>query len=126
AQQRLVGLSLKLRIAEESSPQAATLLRQAREDLEQALAELREFARGVHPGVLREDGLDSGIDALARRAPFPVVVEGTVGARLPDTIELAAYFFVSEALTNALKHARATSAVVRVGREGDVLSLAVS
>ena len=68
--------------------------------LERGSRGLREFARGVHPSILREEGLDAAIDTLARRAPLPVDVSGTVGARLPDPVELAAYFFVSEALTN--------------------------
>jgi signal transduction histidine kinase len=113
AQQRLVGLSLKLALAQVGAdPKAAEALANAQDDLESALAELREFARGVHPSILREDGLDAGVQALARRASVPIEVTGSVGGRLPDAVELAAYFFVSEALTNVTKHARATSVTI--------------
>jgi signal transduction histidine kinase len=127
AQQRLVALSLKLALARtEADPVTGASLDHAREDVEQALAELREFARGVHPSVLREDGLDSAVEALARRAPLPVEIIGTARGRLPDPIELAAYFFVSEALTNVAKHARATHATVTIEREQRRLTLAVA
>jgi signal transduction histidine kinase len=127
AQQRLVALSLKLALAQaEADPAAGTTLDHARVDVEQALAELREFARGVHPSVLREDGLDSAVETLARRAPLPVEIVGTARGRLPDPIELAAYFFVSEALTNVVKHARATHATVTVEREPGSLTVTVA
>ena len=113
AQQRLVALSLKLALAQiDAEPTAATALAGAQEDLESALAELREFARGVHPSILREDGLDAAVQTLARQAPIPVSVSPGTAVRLPDRVELAAYFFVSEALTNVAKHARASSASV--------------
>jgi signal transduction histidine kinase len=127
AQQRLVALSLKLALAQaEADPAAVATLDHAREDVEQALGELREFARGVHPSVLREDGLDSALDTLARRAPVPVEVVGTARGRLPDPVELGAYFFVSEGLTNVAKHARATHATVTIMREQGKLSLTVA
>ena len=127
AQQRLVALSLKLALARaEADPAAGTAFDRAREDIERALAELREFARGVHPSVLREDGFDSAIEALARRAPLPVEIIGTARGRLPDPIELAAYFFVSEALTNVAKHARATHTTVTIEREQGRLRLTVA
>jgi signal transduction histidine kinase len=127
AQQRLVALSLKLALAQaDADPSAGTTLDHARDDVEQALAELREFARGVHPGVLRQDGLDSAVEALARRAPLPVEIIGGARGRLPDPIELAAYFFVSEALTNVAKHARATHATVTIAREPGGLTVVVA
>ncbi len=128
AQQRLVGLSLRLRLAQAgaSDPDAVASLVAAQDDLEQALAELREFARGIHPTVLREDGLDAGLESLARRAPLPVEIEGESGDRLPATIELAAYFFVSEALTNVAKHASATHATVTLWRDDSLLRIAVA
>jgi DNA-directed RNA polymerase specialized sigma24 family protein len=95
-------------------------------DLESALAELREFARGVHPSILREDGLDAALETLARRASMPVDVSGSVGERLPDAVELATYFFVSEALTNVAKHARASRVDVTVDVRGDVLRVSVA
>ena len=127
AQQRLVALSLKLALAQaEADSAAGATLDQAREEVEQALAELREFARGVHPSVLREDGLDSAVEALARRAPLPVEITGTARSRLPDPVELAAYFFVSEALTNVAKHARATHATITIAREQGSLRVTVA
>ncbi len=127
AQQRLVALSLKLALAQADADSSTSVtLDHAREDVERALAALREFARGVHPSVLREDGLDSAIEALARRAPLPVEITGTASGRLPDPIELAAYFFVSEALTNVAKHARATHATITIRREQSMLSVTVA
>jgi signal transduction histidine kinase len=127
AQQRLVAMSLKLSLARaDADPALATPLAQAQDDVEQALAELREFARGVHSSVLREDGLDAAIEALARRAALPVEVIGEVRARLADPIELAAYYFVSEALTNAAKHARASHVSVTLQHDADSLRVLVS
>ena len=126
-QQRLVALSLKLALAQaEADSTTGATLDQAREEVEQALAELREFARGVHPSVLREDGLDSAVEALARRAPLPVEISGTASGRLPDPVELAAYLFASEALTNVAKHARATHATVTITREHSSLRVTVA
>ncbi|MCY7303495.1 MAG: histidine kinase [Thermoleophilia bacterium] len=126
AQQRLVGLSLKLRLAHAGTDPATTAaLTRAQDDVEEALSELREFARGVHPSVLREDGLDAAVEALARRASVPVDVSGSVGMRLSDGVELAAYFFVSEALTNVSKHAEATRATVALGRDAAALMITV-
>ena len=127
AQQRLVGLSLKLGLAQVGADTPASdALASAQADLEGALAELREFARGVHPSILREDGLDAALATLARRASVPVDVTGSVGERLPDAVELAAYFFVSEALTNVAKHARASQVDVTVDVRGDVLCVSVA
>jgi signal transduction histidine kinase len=129
AQQRLVGLALKIGLARArtgSATAAADALAAAQDDLEQALAELREFARGVHPSVLREDGLDAAVEALARRASIPVEVVGELGERLPDTAELAAYFFVSEALANVAKHAHASRATVELRRFNGGLMVSVS
>ena len=128
AQQRLVGLSLKLRLAQTrmDDPDAVATLAGAQDDLEQALAELREFARGIHPTVLREDGLDAAVESLARRSPVPVEISGSAGGRLATNIELAAYFFVSEALTNVAKHAHATHARVMLGCNRSTLRIAVT
>ncbi len=128
AQQRLVGLSLQLRLAQArtADPQAAGALAQAQEDLERVLGELREFARGIHPSILREDGLDAAVETLARRASLPVEVEGSVGGRLPDAVELAAYFFVSETLTNVAKHAQASFATVTLERRHGRVRISVA
>ncbi len=121
AQQRLVSLALDLRLAQravhEDPEQAERLLDVAAEELELALAELRELARGIHPAVLSDRGLDPAVEALASRAPLPVEVSERIGERLPEPIELAAYFVVSEALTNVVRYSNANRAVVRLGRE---------
>ncbi len=126
AQQRLVAMSLKLSLAQAGAdPAAMRPLAQAQDDVEVALAELREFARGVHSTVLREDGLDAATEALARRSPLPVEILGEVGTRLPDSVELAAYYFISEALTNVVKHARASRATVTLRHAGATLTVIV-
>ncbi len=120
AQQRLVALSLQLSLARAAAAKdparAQELLDGAQAELEQALAELRELARGIHPAILTDRGLPAAIDALAARSPTPVEVEGVPAERLPAPVEAAAYFVVSEALANLAKHARAQTARVRVDR----------
>jgi signal transduction histidine kinase len=121
AQQRLVSVALALRLArqklERKPPEAATMLDSAAEELEAALEELRELARGIHPAVLSDRGLDAALAALARRAPIPVELEDTPGERLPEAVELATYFVVAEALTNVAKYSSATHASVRAVRD---------
>jgi len=118
AQQRLVSLSLTLRLAEgrlESDPEAARrMLGEAGEELAQALAELRELARGIHPAVLIERGLATALESLVTRATVAVEVEELPGERLPPSVEAAVYYIVAEALTNAGRYARAEGASVRV------------
>jgi signal transduction histidine kinase len=125
AQARLVGLAMLLghaRRAAESDPAAVpSLLDDALSELRTSLSELRELARGIHPAVLTEKGLDAAIYALASRAPIPVTLESDGNGRLPEAVEIAAYFVVSEALANVAKYARATEATVAVQRvEGSV------
>jgi signal transduction histidine kinase len=119
AQQRLVSLRLSLGMAREragSDPElTARLLAGALEELDAALAELRELARGIHPAVLTDHGLEPALSALADRAPLPVDLRVDAGP-LPRTAEAAAYFTVAEALTNVAKYAQASSASVSVGR----------
>jgi PAS domain S-box-containing protein len=121
AQQRLVSLALTLRLARarlaEDPPAVEPLLAAACEELEQALDELRELARGIHPAVLSEHGLGPALAALAGRAPFPVDVTAVPEERLPPAIEAAAYYVVSEALANVAKYAEASRATARVARE---------
>jgi signal transduction histidine kinase len=121
AQQRLVSLALDLRMASSAirdNPDGAErLLAGAGEQLERALEELRELARGLHPAVLADRGLDAAVDALAGRAPLPVQIERTLGERVPEAVELAAYFVVAESLTNIVKYADASQAVVRLQRD---------
>jgi signal transduction histidine kinase len=124
AQQRLVALAMDLGMARaklETDPAAATaLVGEAHEEAKRALAELRDLARGIHPAVLADRGLDAAISALAARSPVPVGVEFTAG-RLPGPVESAAYFVVAEALANAAKHAVASEIGVRITRHRDLL-----
>lgn len=123
AQQRLVSLALDLRLAREkvrSDPgDAEELLGEAAGDLAEALEELRELARGIHPALLGDRGLGPAIEALARRAPLPVEIESELEGRVAESAELAAYFVVSEALTNVVKYAQASRATVRVAAAWD-------
>ena len=127
AQQRLVTLSVTLGLAA-SRAEAATadVLERAQDEVEQAIAELRELARGIHPTLLRDEGLAAAVETLARRAPLPVTVRSNADERLPDPVEIAAYFVVSEALTNVVKHASAGEAWVALEREPALLRVTVS
>jgi signal transduction histidine kinase len=120
AQQRLVALSLQLGLARSrmtTDPEAAgELLDAARAELGHALEELRELARGIHPAVLTDRGLDAALEALADRAPVHVALDETPSERLPGAVEAAAYFVVAESLTNVAKYAAAHEAHVRVSR----------
>jgi signal transduction histidine kinase len=123
AQQRLVALALELQMVRsklETDPEAAAeLLETAADELTGATEELRELARGLHPPVLADRGLVPALEALANRASVPVTVEAEGAERAPEAVEAAAYFVVSEALTNVARHADAKQAVVRVvGRDG--------
>ena len=121
AQQRLVSLALDLRLARraarEDPDRTEELLDGAGQELERALGELRELARGLHPAVLSDRGLDSAVDTLAGRAPLPVEIVGRLGDRAPESVELAAYFVVAEALTNVARYAQASRVEVRVDRD---------
>jgi PAS domain S-box-containing protein len=126
AQQRLVTLSLSLRAALEkldSDPPAARVaLAGARDELTLALEELRELARGLHPAVLTDRGLRAAVETLAGRAPVPVEIAGLPEERLPEPVEAAAYYLISEALTNVAKYADASRVRVRVARtDGNVV-----
>jgi PAS domain S-box-containing protein len=121
AQQRLVSLSLALRLAQarlrEDPDGADQLLAGAAEELQQALAELRELARGIHPAVLTDRGLPAALEALASRTPLPVELSADLDERLPGPVEAAAYYVVAEALTNVAKYAEASSVEVRAQRQ---------
>jgi PAS domain S-box-containing protein len=121
AQQRLVTLSLSLRLAQaklHDDPAAAqALLESSSEELAAALEELRELARGLHPAVLTDRGLEAALEALADRAPVPVVLDHVAEGRLPPPVEAAAYYVVAESLTNVAKYAGASSARVRVEQQ---------
>jgi signal transduction histidine kinase len=131
AQQRLVSVSLavgslKDQLDREGSAQRAMQVDAIGKELRQALAELRELARGIHPAILTEEGLVAAVDSLADRSPVPVSVEdGSVG-RLPEAVEATAYFMVAEALTNVVKYAHASRASVRLLREANRLRVEVA
>ena len=117
AQQRLVALSLQLRLLQgrirDDDPSAQQLASTASEQLAQSLQELRELARGIHPAVLNH-GLAAALDSLAARSTVPTTVSYDAEGRLPEPVELAAYFVASEALANVAKYAHATAATVHV------------
>ena len=130
AQQRLVALALRLRRVREGVPADAEETRRALDqvelDLALALEELRELANGIHPAVLVERGLAPALVALARRSPTQVDVGDLPERRLPDGIEVAAYYVAAEALTNAAKHAGAATIRLDVREEGGALVIAVA
>jgi signal transduction histidine kinase/PAS domain-containing protein len=130
AQQRLVSLSLSLRLAQRNlptDPQAAQeLLSAASLELGVALEELRELARGIHPAVLTERGLGPALQSLADRVPLPVELELPTDERLPRRVEAAAYYVVSEALANVAKYARASAVTVTVARQNGLAVVEVA
>jgi len=121
AQQRLVALALELRLAQRElgtdlDPEIERILRAAVDELQVAVEELRELARGVHPAVLTEEGLAVALESLAGRTPLPVRIESAPEGRLPPEIEAAAYFVACEAIANAVKHSGATGIRVKANR----------
>jgi signal transduction histidine kinase len=129
AQARLVALALNLRLArmkEADGSDTAALLDASIDELGQSLKELRDLARGIHPAVLSERGLEPAVRALAARAPVPVEIVGRTAGRLPAAVETAAYFVISEGLTNVSKYAHAARATVRVERVDGRLLVEVS
>jgi signal transduction histidine kinase len=132
AQARLVSLAVDLgrarrRLEEgDSSDEAAELVRSAHEEAKQALAEIRDLARGIHPAVLTDRGLDAALSSLAARSPVPVALRSELGdERPPEQVESAAYFVVAEALTNVARHSEATNAAVSVARDDGVLVIEI-
>jgi signal transduction histidine kinase len=104
---------------------ARALLSEARSASSDALAELRDLVRGIHPPVLADRGLDGAVQALALAVPMPVEVVVELPARLPAPLESAAYFAVAEALTNVVKHAHAQHAWINLSQQGERLSISV-
>jgi signal transduction histidine kinase len=129
AQQRLVSLGLQLRTAEASVPSELQPLRDQISDVVDGLvgasAEVREISRGIHPAILSKGGLGPALKTLARRSTVPVELDVAVDRRLPESAEVAAYYVVAEALTNASKHARASQVTLRVQAEAANLRLAI-
>ena len=125
-QQRLVALSLELRGAEEAAPPALNAeLSRIGQGLADALDELRELARGIHPAILTEGGLVPALKTLARRSPVPVALDVRIASRLPERVEVAAYYLASEALANAAKHAAANGVEISVVAVNGRLDLSV-
>jgi len=129
AQQQFVSALLTLQLAERKiagDPEGAAQLRQtAIEQATTGIAELRDLAAGIHPGILSDRGLVAAVEALAGRSPVPVTVTHALEERLPGPVEASVYFFVSEALTNAVKHAAASRVTVSVTAAGGRLTLDV-
>ena len=127
AQQRLTTLGLILRsaqgrVGDGASPAVAQALRDALEELQAGLSELRTLARGLHPAILTDEGLLPALEALVARSPTPVRLSAEPIRRLPTPVETTAYLFVSEALANAVRHAGASSGAVEVElREGTLI-----
>lgn len=130
AQQRLVALALELRstqrtLGEDGDPEVERLLETAVSELQAAVEELRELARGVHPAILTEDGLGAALESLVTRSPLPVTLRAVPDGRLRPEVEAAAYFVACEALANVAKHAGATRATVRAEQRDDTLVVEV-
>jgi PAS domain S-box-containing protein len=130
AQQQFVSAVLQLQLAERKAPSdpdgARALRAQAIELASGGLAELRRLASGIHPAILTDRGLGPAVQSLASRLPLPVSVVETPDVRLPAPVEASVYFFVSEALTNVVKHAQAHEATVSIGAENGGLMVEVS
>jgi PAS domain S-box-containing protein len=130
AQQRFVSLALRLQVLiathRDLPAEVVAEVQEILEELRSGLADLRELARGLHPGVLSAHGLEHALNALSARSTVPVETEIELdGERLAESLESAAYFVVSEALTNVARHAEADRAWVRVGRSEDCVEVEV-
>lgn len=129
AQQRLVSLAMTLGLAQhklETNPeQGARLVAEAHEEAKRALQDLRDLARGIHPAVLTDHGLEAALPALAARCPIPTRVDVSVSPRPEPSLEAAAYFVVSEALTNVTKHSQASEVRITARRDDHHLSIEI-
>jgi signal transduction histidine kinase len=130
AQQRLTALAIDLgraRAKLDTDPAGARdLVEHAHEEAKEALAELRSLARGIHPAILTDRGLDAALSSLTVRTAVPVELDVALPERLPAPIESAAYFVVAESLANVAKHAGATRATVRARIDGGMLVVEIS
>jgi signal transduction histidine kinase len=128
AQQRLIALSLELSLLKgrvDGDSEVRAGIDRARREIASSLSELREIAQGIHPAVVSGHGLAVALEQLAARAPLPVELEVELKGRLPEPLEVAAYYVVSESLTNVAKHAQANAARVAVIRQDGELVLEV-
>jgi signal transduction histidine kinase/uncharacterized protein YoaH (UPF0181 family) len=129
AQQRLVSLALELRAVHDAPPprlhELRAALAQTLDGLTTLADELREMARGIHPAIVTEGGLEPALKSLARRSAVPVELDLRAEVGLPEPVEVAAYYVVSEALTNAAKHARASVVHVAVRARDHMLDVSV-
>jgi signal transduction histidine kinase len=129
AQQRLVSLGLNLRVAEAAVPPDLEPLRRQMAAIAEGLVDvskdLQDISRGIHPAVLSRGGLSPALKTLARRSTVPVDLHLGVDWRLPDSVEVAAYYVVAESLTNIAKHARASEVSVTVDADDDDLRLSI-
>jgi signal transduction histidine kinase len=128
-QQRLLCLGLKVRLAEASIPHGHEELKcelaRIEEGLWEAMEDVRQISRGLHPAVLSQCGLGPAVKALARRSPVPARLRVDIDGRLPEPVEIGAYYIICEALANAAKHAQATVVEVSIEQRGQFLDLAV-
>jgi signal transduction histidine kinase len=129
AQQRLVSLAVNLGIAKATlkdlPPEALKVIGEAHREAKEAITELQDLVRGLHPAVLEDRGLDAAVTGLAARVPVPVRLSVRVDQRPSPTVEAVAYYVVSEALTNIVKHAQASQVTVRVERKTDTMSVTI-
>lgn len=129
AQQRIVSLAMTLGLAQQklatNPEQGARLVGEAHEEAKRALQDLRDLARGLHPAVLTDHGLEAALPALAARCPIPTRVDVAVSPRPAPAVESAAYFVVAETLTNVARHSKAASVQVTARRDGDLLTIDV-
>jgi signal transduction histidine kinase len=129
AQQRIVALAVTLSLVEAKlgkDSELAPLVASAREEAQAAVKELRELARGIHPAVLSDQGLEAALEALAARAPVPVEVSGVPEEPLRPAVEAAVYFVTAETLTNIAKYAEACTASITLAVDGGRLRLEIS
>ncbi len=128
-QQRLVASALKIRLAEQSVPVGLDDLKKELAEMASELTdvstELRELSRGLHPAILSQGGLASALKSLARRSKVPVTLDAAIDRRLPESVEVAAYYLVAEALTNAAKHAQASEVTASIHRVNNHLRIVV-
>jgi signal transduction histidine kinase len=128
-QQRLVASTLRLRLAEQLAPPELDDLKEqlaaVTSELTDVSTELRDLSRGLHPAILSQGGLASALSTLARRSTFPVTLDAAIDCRLPQSVEVAAYYVVAEALSNVAKHAQASQVAVSARSGADQLKVSV-